>query len=162
MTNKFKSAFKDFACDGDKITAHITFREKIYDVTATLHRDDDTTRPDQRQDGYWPSLDPQSAGYIGDKTQKELDEQTRHANYVMNAWKKDKWFYCGIVLSVELDDTMIDKHAESLWGIECNYPHSEKQENANEYLTTVANELLEEWLHKITEQFKQTGESPKA
>ena len=59
----------------------------------------------------------------------------------MEAWRKDEWFYCGIVLSVSREDVVLDSHAASLWGIEANYPDSD-----NSYLNTVANELLPEAL----------------
>lgn len=55
------------------------------------------------------------------------------------AWLNDEWSYCGVVLSIERAGVVLDKHAASLWGIECNYPGS-----TNEYLTAVAFELLDE------------------
>ena len=59
----------------------------------------------------------------------------------MAAWKNDEWFYCGIILSVEIDGLTLDRFGASLWGIEANYPDSD-----NAYLTEVANELLPEAL----------------
>ena len=59
------------------------------------------------------------------------------AERVMAAWKNDEWFYCGIILSVKIEDVELTDHAASLWGIEANYPDSQ-----NEYLSEVANELL--------------------
>ena len=55
----------------------------------------------------------------------------------MAAWRKDEWFYCGIVLSVSLAGVELDANAASLWGIEANYPGSD-----NAYLTATANDLL--------------------
>ena len=57
----------------------------------------------------------------------------------MAAWLNDEWFYCGIILSVSIGETILTDHAASLWGIEANYPESN-----NSYLTDVANELLPE------------------
>jgi hypothetical protein len=57
----------------------------------------------------------------------------------MEAWRKDEWFYCGIVLSVSLEGVILGDHAASLWGIEANYPDSD-----NAYLSEVANDLLAE------------------
>lgn len=142
MTNKFKSKFKDYVCEGDKISAYIDG----VDYTARVYRDDNLEPPDKRQDGFWPSLDPKDCGYIGDKGQAEFDKQMRHAKAVMRGWKNDEWFYCGIVLEVEINDEVIEKHAESLWGIERNYPPYDTNLTPNEYLTTVANELLDEHL----------------
>ena len=57
----------------------------------------------------------------------------------MDAWKNDEWFYCGVIISVKIEDVELTDHGASLWGIGANYPDSE-----NEYLTEVANELLGE------------------
>ena len=59
----------------------------------------------------------------------------------MAAWKKDEWYYCGVILSVAIDGITLDDHAASLWGIEANYPDSD-----NAYLSEVAGELLPEAL----------------
>lgn len=150
--NKFKSAFKDFICEGDKISAHIIFREKTYDITARILRDDSQDTPEQRDDGFWPSKDKSAAGYV---LPENYDAELKKAKRIMKAWKNDEWFYCGVVLSVELDDEIIDDHAGGVWGIECNYPGSK-----NEYLTETANDLLDQWLHNATEDFKQTGKTP--
>ena len=57
------------------------------------------------------------------------------------AWLNDEWFYCGIILSVTIDETELTDHAASLWGIEANYPDSK-----NAYLSQIANELLSDAL----------------
>jgi len=59
----------------------------------------------------------------------------------MDAWRKDEWFYCGIVLAIERESVELESHAASIWGIEANDPRSE-----NAYLTEVACELLPEAL----------------
>ena len=59
----------------------------------------------------------------------------------MEAWRKDEWFYCGIVLAIECEGVELEPHAASLWGIEANYPGSD-----NAYLSEVADELLLEAL----------------
>ncbi len=128
-----------FACEGDKISAYIDG----VDYTARIHRDDSRDRPDERQDGFWPSKIKTDAGYVKPEL---FDAEMKKAKSVMKAWKNDEWFYCGIVLSVEINDELIKKNAESLWGIECNYPTYHGAHTANDYLTEVANELLEEYL----------------
>ena len=60
---------------------------------------------------------------------------------VVQAWKNDDWFYCGIVVSVEKQGIMIDENAASLWGIAVNYPGA-----SNEYLSEVAQDLESEAL----------------
>lgn len=56
-------------------------------------------------------------------------------------WKKDKWFYCGIVLSCEYNGISLECN-ESLWGIDTNFGED------NNYLTEVANELLSQYNHE--------------
>lgn len=80
-----------------------------------------------------------------------------HDMAVLRAWCRDEWWYVGVVLSVERKGVVLDKHAASLWGIECNYPDSD-----NAYLNTVANELLPEALaeaRKIMADLCECGES---
>jgi hypothetical protein len=63
------------------------------------------------------------------------------------AWCEDKWFYCGIVLSIEdKEGEELDVRAGSLWGIECNSGYD--YECGNPYLLTVANDLLSEYKTK--------------
>ena len=60
---------------------------------------------------------------------------------VIEAWRRDEWCFVGVVLSVWADDILLDKHAASLWGIECNFPGTN-----NSYLSEVADDLLPEAL----------------
>lgn len=59
----------------------------------------------------------------------------------LKAWCDDEWSYVGVVISVSRNGVLLDDHAASLWGIECNYPFSD-----NSHLTEVANELIPEAL----------------
>jgi len=70
------------------------------------------------------------------------DEQFAALLKSREAWFKNEWFYCGIVLSVSKNGVLVDDHATSLWGIECNYPVDRSIVLPNSYLTEVANELL--------------------
>ena len=102
-------------------------------------RDDCPDAPDQRQDGFWPSLYKDAPGFIGpgpDHRERFAQAQAE-ADAIMEAWRRDDWFYCGIVLSVSLDGVILDEHAISLWGVEANYPGSD-----NAHLTEAADELL--------------------
>lgn len=140
-----RERFRDYVCAGDSIvTAHngINYR-------ATVEHDDDTTAPPDRQDGYWPSLNPKSDGYIGDKSPSTLRRHMKRAQATLDAWKNDEWFYCGIVISAFIvdddgDEIPLVDHAASLWGIECNYPELHKRRRRNEYLDECANDLLAE------------------
>ena len=154
----FIETFDSYVCEGDTITAQVDG----YTVTARVVRDDTpdgemekgpgdlSQENDQRQDGFWPSLDPQDAGYIGaGNTDADLETAKARAKAVMDAWEADEWFYCGIVVCVARAGVTLDGEAEkvrgtfsvpnaaSLWGIEANYPGSD-----NAYLTEVARELV--------------------
>jgi hypothetical protein len=132
----FSTKFDSYVCEGDTITAQVDG----FTVTACVVRDDSFEPPDARQDGFWPSLRPRDAGYIGEgKTEADLAKADRQAGRIMQAWRDDEWFYCGIVLSVSLAGITLDNHAASLWSIEANYPDSN-----NAYLTEIASELLPE------------------
>ena len=122
-TAPFTTPFDSYACEGDTITGTLAG----YDLTARIVRDDDHKiddddchNPDQRVTG------------CDDEQQAKLLEARR-------AWFDDEWFYCGIVISVSRNGVLIDNHAASLWGIECNYPGG-----GNAYLLDIANELAGE------------------
>ncbi|MGB3456538.1 MAG: hypothetical protein WBG08_11445 [Litorimonas sp.] len=136
----FSEGFDAFVCEGDTITCDVDG----FIVTATIRHDDSGDAPDERQDGFWPSLNPQDAGFIGtDKSGADLIEADSKAGRIIEAWRKDEWFYCGLVLTVSRDGVTLDDHAASLWGIEANYPGSD-----NAYLTEVAADLLPDALYE--------------
>ena len=133
----FTNYFAAFVCPGDAITGEAG----PFTVLAQIMPDDCPDAPDQRQDGFWPSLFADAPGFIGpgpNHRQRFADAQAK-AEAVMEGWRKGDWFYCGIVLSVSLEGVQLASHAASLWGIEANYPGAD-----NSYLTEVANELLSE------------------
>ncbi|PCI53067.1 MAG: hypothetical protein COB36_13270 [Alphaproteobacteria bacterium] len=136
---EFSEQFLPYVCLDDSINMDAG----DYTVMARIAHDDTPDKPDERQDGFWPSLDPKAAGFIGagNGWRKRFEQQQAKAESVMAAWLNDEWFYCGIILSVSIDETIITDHAASLWGIEANYPDSD-----NAYLSQVANELLSEAL----------------
>ncbi len=136
---EFNEQFFPYVCLGDSISVDVG----DYTITARIAHDDSPDKPDERQDGYWPSLDPNAAGFIGagNGWRKRFDERQAKVESVMDAWKNDEWFYCGIILSVTIDETELTDHAASLWGIEANYPDSK-----NAYLSQIANELLSDAL----------------
>ena len=131
----FLQKFDSYVCLGDSISCEVG----DYTVTARIAHDDTGGRPDQRQDGFWPSLYKDDAGFIGSGNgfRDRFDKAQAKAQAIMDAWKNDEWFYCGIILSVKIEDVELTDHAASLWGIEANYP-----DRQNEYLSEVANELL--------------------
>lgn len=141
MENQFKNKFDTYAIAGETIE----YERDGFKVVARIEHDEDAGRPDERDEGFWPSRDPEAAGYC---PPEYFDKSQAHAKEVMQAWKDDEWFYCGIVLSVSYNGVELDSHAASLWGIHCNYPKDETRPDhePNDYLTEVANELLDEAL----------------
>ncbi|WP_439620229.1 hypothetical protein [Hyphomonas sp.] len=135
----FAERFEAFACEGDTIR----YEAEGFIITARIVADDCPDAPDQRQDGFWPSLYKDAPGFIGPGNgfRQRFAEAQAKAEAVMEAWRKGEWFYCGIVLSVARDGVELDRHAASLWGLECNFPGTD-----NSYLTVVADELLPEAL----------------
>lgn len=135
----FSERFEFYACTGDAIACDADgFR-----IVARLVADDCPDAPDQRQDGFWPSLyivDPRFIG-PGNGFRKRFADAQARAERVMDAWREGDWFYAGLVLSVSLDGVILDEHAISLWGIEVNLPDTD-----NSSLTAFANELLPEAL----------------
>lgn len=138
----FTTDFNRYACPGDTITCTVG----DFDLTATIYMDDDATPPDERQDGFWPSLNPDDAGYIGPKSARTLSRHIARAKAVMDAWLNDEWFYCGVAVTVEKNGIALNhRYDNALWGIECNYPSADKA-HPNAYLLDVANELAIEAL----------------
>jgi hypothetical protein len=131
----FTEHFAAFVCAGDTITCEADG----FTVMAQIVLDDCPDAPDQRQDGFWPSLYINDPGFIGPgpNHRERLAKAQAEAEAVMEGWRKGDWFYCGIVLSVSLEGVTLDTRAASLWGVEANYPGSD-----NAYLSEVANELL--------------------
>lgn len=135
----FTERFQTFVCEGDSISCEVAG----FEITARIVRDDCGDAPNERQDGFWPSLYKDAPGFIGpgpNHRQRFADAQAK-AEAVMAAWRRDEWFYCGIVLSVALEGVTLEQNAAVLFGIEANYPDSD-----NAYLTEVAQELLPEAL----------------
>jgi len=57
----FSQKVNSYVCLGDTITCTVDG----YTVTARVARDETPDAPDERQDGFWPSLYPNDAGFIG-------------------------------------------------------------------------------------------------
>jgi hypothetical protein len=137
----FKVNFADYACEGDTISCDLP---NGLTATARIYRDDCSDKPDERDDGFWPSLDPKAAGYIGDKSPAALRAARAKAERIMAAWRNDEWFYCGVVVTIRKGDHLLThEFGNALWGVECNYPAGRKG-RVNAYLREVANELLPE------------------
>jgi len=70
------------------------------------------------------------------------------AKAIMEAWRNDEWFYCGVAVAASKDGVQLTKRYDhALWGIECNWPVKNiRRENPNAYLREVANEYVDEAL----------------
>lgn len=123
MTDIFKEKFQQVACTGDRISVAIG----RYTITARIVYDELAERQDPDYEGFWPSITPNDAGFIG--------KGNNQAN--LQAWLNDEWFYCGVVLSVNIGNLELTDDAASLWGVEVNYPGMD-----NSCLTELANEML--------------------
>ncbi|MDE2101393.1 MAG: hypothetical protein KGL39_29365 [Patescibacteria group bacterium] len=153
IENAFLTCFGDnigYICDGDAIST-APDRDGVF-FRATVERDDSGDRPDERQEGFWPTLNPADAGYIGPRSKSTLRRAQARAQRIMDAWRNDEWWYVGVVIRAYrvLGHAMLETgHVQSLWGIECNYPASERNRHPNAYLTMVANDLLAECGSKV-------------
>ena len=88
---------------------------------------------------------PDGEGYIGNKSKSTLARRMAHAEQVMQAWKDDEWFYCGVAVTVEREGVRLTgQYDHAVWGIECNYPERNKRHRPNAYLAEVASELIGE------------------
>lgn len=61
----------------------------------------------------------------------------------VSLWRRESWFFCGIVLSVYKAGVCLSANAASLWGIECNFPNA-----SNSYLSDIVKELENEALRE--------------
>ena len=81
------------------------------------------------------------------------DEEQIKLLAAREAWNRDEWGYCGIVLSLWLGKIEVNDHIASLWGIELGYPGSD-----NAYLNEVSETLARENADLISseiEKFRQ-------
>lgn len=131
----FTRTFDTYAIPGDSISCEIDG----FVAVATIYPDDCRARPDERNDGFWPSHDPHDAGYVPSYL---YDDSLAQAKRVMSAWEADDWFYCGVAVTIHRAGVKLTgKYSNALWGLECNYPETD-----NDYLTEVANDLLKDAL----------------
>lgn len=94
--------------------------------TMETPRDDSASAPDQMQDGYWPSLDPNDCGFIGEgKTAADLKRETQKARLRYNRWLGDAWRYVGVVARAVVfipaggqSFRVLELRSAGLWGIE--------------------------------------------
>ena len=86
--------------------------------------DDNQEAPDKNCDGYWPSLNPNDAGYIGENPKKSFDQQMEEARQRLRDWELGRWNYIGVYAVAQIHDhcggciTTYTLESSGLWGIE--------------------------------------------
>lgn len=115
--------------------------------------DESADRPDEMCDGYWPSLDPDEAGWIGDNPERSYDEQMADAQQRIDDYESGVWEYVGVVAVANLlipigggSFRMMTLKSGGLWGIESD---------AGDYLM----EVFEEQKDDLLAELKTLGEA---
>jgi hypothetical protein len=92
------------------------------DWQKVIEDDDCQDRPDERDDGFWPSNDPNAAGYV---KPEDYDKQLASATERYNAWKRGDWNFIGVraraVITLPIGGTSFVTYelvSPGLWGIE--------------------------------------------
>lgn len=108
-----------------------------------VQQDDCTDRPDERDDGFWPSQDPKAAGYIGEGADYEAAYEAAQAR--MSAWQAGDWTYIGVIARAHImvpigqgSWTTYTLDSPGLWGIESDAGDYLKQVFADEKAEVLA------------------------
>jgi hypothetical protein len=108
--------------------------------TATIHCDDYAGKPEDNDEGFWPSLDRSAPGWIGDNPRKSYAQQMADCEAVMAMHRAGEMIYCAVAVTAEKGGfQLLDDYECALWGVDVNWPHGD-----NSYLVTLANEFLPE------------------
>jgi hypothetical protein len=85
-------------------------------------RDDTSERPDQRDEGFWPSHDPNAHAYVA---RPFYDAEYAKAKARLEAWENDDWWYVGVIarahVSIPIGGgafTIYTFDSPGVWGIE--------------------------------------------
>lgn len=121
----FRQDFAPFACPGDSISCTVDG----IDYVARLVFDSETKPMDYDVPGW--CFYSKAPGRQGARNRKLIE-----------AWKRDDWCYCGVVIAARKGDVELSDHAAALWGVEVNMPS--RARNPNRHIRNVANSLLDE------------------
>lgn len=113
--------------------------------------DDDTSdRPDERDEGFWPSKDKNAAGYV---LPENYESEMQKAKDRMAAWENDEWRFVGVVAKAVVyipaggtSFRIMTLESAGLWGIESD---------SEEYLK----EVFEEQKGDLLAELKAMGEA---
>jgi len=130
--------------------------------------DDETAdRPDEMQDGFWPSLDPDEAGYIGHDETADVEDggaarlatAQEEAESRMAAYESGDWGYIGImaraVIHIPIGGNsfrVLKLESAGLWGIESDC--------GDEYKRQVFDEERDELLSQLQTLGRALGMAP--
>jgi hypothetical protein len=110
-------------------------------------RDDCNDKPDDRDEGFWPSTDPKAAGYVGPENVERFEELYAAAMERMTAWNEGDWYYIGIVARAHVSIPIgggsfrtLTLDSAGCWGIESD---------AGDYLDEVFEEEKAELLRQL-------------
>lgn len=127
-------------------------------------RDDSSDRPDERDEGFWPSLDPDACGYIGDaephdvngrEQAKRFDDALEAAETRMAEWESDDWHFVGVVARAHLfipaggnSFACYTLDSPGIWGIESDAgdylreQFEQQKEELRDHLATLAAAMI--------------------
>jgi hypothetical protein len=72
--------------------------QEVRILWARLFRDDPQQQPpDEHDEGFWPSRDPQEPGYVGDVPDEQFERMQAEAQERFEAWELGMWNYGGVV-----------------------------------------------------------------
>lgn len=113
--------------------------------------DEDAGPPDEKNEGFWPSQDPDDAGYV---EPDQFEEQQRIAEERMRRYNADQWCYVGVRAKASIMIVkngvgfMTEIESAGLWGIESDSELSyfdevfeEEKETLKDYLKLLAEGL---------------------
>lgn len=105
-------------CDTKKLDGfYVQFARKLED-------DDCSDAPDERDEGFWPSLDKDSCGYVGPCSEEAFAAYQEKAQARMDAWKRGDWNYVGVraearcVIVKNGTGIYVNLESPGVWGIE--------------------------------------------
>jgi hypothetical protein len=118
--------------------------------------DDTVDRPDERDEGFWPSTDPDSPGYVGKNPKRPFADQQADATERMAAWERGDWEFVGVIARADImlpigggSFRLFTIRSAGLWGIESDSPdylrevYEEEKDSLRGELTDLGRRLAE-------------------
>lgn len=112
--------------------------------------DETSDKPDERDEGFWPSKDVDAAGYV---LPENYESEMQKAKDRMAAWENDEWRYVGVVAVAHVyipaggnSFRMMTLESAGLWGVESD---------SEDYLK----EVFEEEKENLLAELKEMGEA---